>query len=198
MAAMPSANGCESGGAQTGHSDLGIDIWSRGTTPQRDLEEGAESEAGNGSSSLDVYETDEEGTDFGDGETEDPGATEKTMRSVLREIPERTEEEEPGEEADARSTADEANGAEAEQPDSPASALGEPIQLPDHPRRSVPFRAMEIGVVPATTLPWHLQRDPPPLHRQNWRRNSYHGASSPSRWRRAVGCTASRERPLRA
>jgi hypothetical protein len=58
------------------------------------LEEGAGSEAGSESSSLDVYETDEEGTDFGDGETADPGATQKTMRSVLREIPERPEEEE--------------------------------------------------------------------------------------------------------
>jgi hypothetical protein len=123
------------------------------------LEEGAESEAGNGSSSLDVYETDEEGTDFGDGETEDPGATEKTMRSVLREIPERTEEEEPGEEADARSTADEANGAEAEQPDSPASALGEPIQLPDHPADQFSLGTAEDEDTPEDEGTPHSQSD---------------------------------------
>ena len=125
------ANERETGDAQAGHSDLGIDCSSRGTTPPRDLEEEAEREAGNESGSLDVYETDEDGTDFGDGVIVDPGATQKTMRRVLREVTESSEEEEPGEKADARSTAGEASGAGAEQTDSPASTLGEPIQLPD-------------------------------------------------------------------
>ena len=131
MAAIPSANEHETGDAQAGHSDLGIDCSSRGTTPPTDLEEEAESEAGNESSSSDVYETDEDGTDFGDGVIVDPGATQKTMRRVLREIPESSEEEEPGKKADAKSTAGEASGAEAEQTGSPASTPGEPIQLPD-------------------------------------------------------------------
>ena len=131
MAAMHSANERETGDAQAGHSDLGIDCSSRGTTPPRDLEEEAESEAEKESSSPGVYETDEDGADFGDSETEDSGATQKTMRRVLGGIPKRPEEEKPGEEADARSTASEASGAEAEQTGSPASTLGEPIQLPD-------------------------------------------------------------------
>ena len=68
MAAMHSANERETGDAQAGHSDLGIDCSSRGTTPPRDLEEEAESEAEKESSSPGVYETDEDGADFGDND----------------------------------------------------------------------------------------------------------------------------------
>ena len=103
----------------------------------------------NESSSPGVNETDEDGTDFGDGETKDPGATtQKTMRSVLREVPERPEEEETREAADMGSnTAGEASRAEAEQTDNPASSLGEPIRLTD------PAKQFSLGTTDGESTP---------------------------------------------